>query len=314
MKRNLFLMAVVAVLVMTGLGGNNAFTQTAIDPGIDQVITKQQNRIDEGIKSKKLSSEEAKTLQDNLTRIREEGARLKADGKLTKEEKAQLNKMLEQNSKMIQDKKQTPVKAVSGGSAAATPATAPAQVPTKPVPVTPAVQDTEIKEKIASQQKKIDEGIKSQQLTLQEAKVLENNLKEIREEETGARADGTFTKEDKAEILELLGDNEKMIKDKKNNPVKDVMAHRELKEREYSVSERIGYQQKRINRGLDLKKLSKEESKTLLDNLQFIRQDEARLKTDNKLTSQEKDRLHALLDQNSKMIRKEKDSPVKKVN
>ena len=321
--RNLFLG--ILFLAMIFLMGNNVvavFGQALIDKDLEQRFTNQTDKIAEGIKSKQLNPQEAKILEDNLRRIRGEGVRFQEDGKLTTEEKAQINNMLDQNNQMIRDKKQYPVKAISVAAPIA-PTAAPATpvgqnkpaaaTQAKPATPAPAAQDPEIREKIAGQQKRIDEGIKSQQLTLNESKILQGNLDQIREEEASFRADGTLTKEDKVDLLEMLEDNDKMIKDKKNNPVKDIMEHRALSEQTRTIPERIARQQRRINGGIKSKALTSEESKILLENLDFIKEEEARLKADNKLTAQEKDRLHALLDQNSAMIEKKKDNPVKSV-
>jgi len=298
---------IFVAVIFVGASGSQTFSQTLVDKDIEQRLTNQTNRVTEGVKSKQLTQEEAKILQDNLSSIRKEGVLLQGDGKITAEEKTQLNKLLDQNNHMIQDKKQYPIKAI------AVPTTAAPAVATPATP-TPAAQDPEIKEKIASQQKRIDEGIKSQQFTLNESKTLQSNLDQIREEDTSLRADGTLSKEDKADLLEMLADNDKMIKDKKNNPVKDLAEHRALSERKMTIPERFAKQQRRIDNATKSKKLTSDESKILLENLDFVKGEEARLRTANKLTAQEKERLHTLLDQNSAMIQKKKDNPVKKVN
>jgi len=74
------------------------------DPGIRERITEQQARIDEGIASGQLTRHEANILQDNLNWIKTEEARLKADGRLTPEERARLHRMLDKNSAMIYKK------------------------------------------------------------------------------------------------------------------------------------------------------------------------------------------------------------------
>ena len=156
---------IFVAVIFLGASSSQTFSQTLVDKDIEQRLTNQTNRVAEGVKSKQLTQEEAKILQDNLSQIRKEGVRLQADGKLTAEEKTQLDKMLDQNNQMIQDKKQYPVKAISVPAAtAATPA------PAKTVAPTPAAQDPEIKEKIASQQKRIDEGIKSTTVYLERIK------------------------------------------------------------------------------------------------------------------------------------------------
>ena len=299
---------ILVAVIFVAASSSQTFSQALQDKDIEQRFTNQTTRISEGVKSKQFTQEEGKILQDNLSQIRKEGVRLQSDGKLTAEEKTQLDKMLDQNNQLIKDKKQYPVKAISVPAAtAATPA------PAKPVVPTPAAQDPEIKEKIAAQQKRIDEGIKSQQLTLNESKILQGNLDQVREEDTSLRADGTLSKEDKADLLEMLEDNDKMIKDKKNNPVKDLTEHRALSERKMTIPERLAKQQRRIDNATKSKKLTSEESKILLENLDFVKKEEERLRTAKKLTDQEKDRLHTMLDQNSAMIQKKKDTPVKKV-
>jgi hypothetical protein len=297
----------VAVIFMAA-SSSQTFSQALQDKDIEQRFTNQTTRISEGVKSKQLTQEEGKILQDNLTQIRKEGVRLQGDGKLTAEEKTQLNKMLDQNNHMMKDKKQYPIKAI------AAPATVPA--PATPVTPTPAAQDPEIKEKIASQQKRIDAGVKSQELTLNESKILQANLSEIQEEDARLRADGTFSKEDKTDLLEILEDNDKMIKNKKNNPVKNITEHRALTDRTRTVPERIARQQRRIETGTKSKTLTPNESTVLLENLDFIKKEEARLRTNNKLTDQERNRLHALLDENSAMIEKKmkkEDTILKKI-
>jgi len=287
---------IFVAVIFVGASGSQTFSQTLVDKDIEQRLTNQTNRVAEGVKSKQLTQEEAKILQDNLSSIRKEGVLLQGDGKITAEEKTQLNKLLDQNNHMIQDKKQYPIKAIAAPTTAA-----------------PAAQDPEIKEKIASQQKRIEEGVTSKQLTLNESKILQSNLDQIREEDTSLRADGTLSKENKADLLEMLADNDKMIKDKKNNPVKDLAEHRALSERKMTIPERFAKQQRRIDQGIKSKKLTSEESKILLENLDFIKKEEDRLRTGKKLTDQEKERLHTLLDQNSAMIEKKKDNPVKTV-
>ena len=299
---------IFVAVIFVAASASQTMSQTLQDKDIEQRFTNQTTRISEGVKSKQFTQEEGKILQDNLSHIRKEGVRLQGDGKLTAEEKTQLNKMLDQNNHMMKDKKQYPIKAI------AAPATVPA--PATPVTPTPAAQDPEIKEKIASQQKRIDAGVKSQELTLNESKILQANLSEIQEEDARLRADGTFSKEDKTDLLEILEDNDKMIKNKKNNPVKNITEHRALTDRTRTVPERIARQQRRIETGTKSKTLTPKESKVLLENLDFIKKEEARLRTNNKLTDQEKNRLHALLDENSAMIEKKmkkEDTILKKI-
>jgi hypothetical protein len=191
----------------------------------------------------------------------------------------------------------------------AKPGAAPAPPPSKPV--TPAAQDPGIQAAIADQQKRVNQGIQAKQLTLQESKTLEGNLAHIRQEDTRLRADGDFTQAEKDQLTGLLNQNDKMIKDKKNNPVKNMAETRTLSEREYSITERFANQQRNIDRGLKSKELTQQEAKVVQDNLNYIKNEDARLRAAGKLSDQEKNRLHILLDQNRAMIENKKDNPVK---
>ena len=71
-------------------------------------IRDQRERIDQGIRSGELNRREADILFDNLDRIRDQFSRMKADGRLTLEEQARLDRMLDENSRMIWNKKHNP--------------------------------------------------------------------------------------------------------------------------------------------------------------------------------------------------------------
>jgi hypothetical protein len=104
-----------------------------------------------------------------------------------------------------------------------------------------------------------------------------------------------------------------MIKDKKNNPIKNMRETRALSEIEYTIPQRLANQQKNIDRGIKSKELTQQEAKLLQDNLNYIKNEEARLKAAGKLSDQEKSRLNILLDQNRAMIENKRDNPVKAI-
>jgi len=90
------------VLVLLGL------ISVAFAAGIRERIGDQQRRIDKGIASGELSKQEAETLQDNLSWIKYEFARLTDDGMVTPAETKRLDGLLDRNDKMIADKKHNP--------------------------------------------------------------------------------------------------------------------------------------------------------------------------------------------------------------
>jgi hypothetical protein len=343
--RILWLLAVITAVIMLA-GGNVApvLGGAVQTPDPEQRIATQQKRIDQALQAKEITPDGAKPLQGGLDKIKEEMTRMKADGQLTKEEKDKLNSMLDQNGQLIDKTRKTsktaaaPAKAAQTAAAAkpaatageivakpapAAPAgTAPAPAPAKPAAtpapappkaVTPAAQDPSIQQAITDQQKRINQGVQSKQLTLQESKTLDGNLAHIREEDTRLRADGDFTKADKDQLLGLLNQNDKMIKDKKSNPIKNMAETRALSERDFTIPERFANQQKNIDRGIKSKELTQQEAKVVQDNLNYIKNEDARLRAAGKLSDQEKNRLHILLDQNRAMIENKKDNPVKAI-
>lgn len=94
----LFFFAVTLVYAQSSSGTKAA----AGNSNIQDRIANQQKRINEGVKARKISPDEAKTLQAKLDDIKKEEAAAKADGKFTKEERAKLNQMLDANNKLIQ--------------------------------------------------------------------------------------------------------------------------------------------------------------------------------------------------------------------
>jgi len=221
------------VVILSGIIFTFVLAATAADHPVEQRVANQQKRIDEAVKSKDLTQAEAKILKDNLNYIKQEEARLKADGRLGSKESERLDNILEQNGSMIRDKKSNPVKslapapaAVPAKPAAASPAPAkPAAVST--APAKPAAASTArvpgaaaVEERFDRQEKRIADGLKSGKLTQAEASALRENLKRIKTEEARLKADGKLDAQEKERLDKKLDENSKMIEDKKSNPVK----------------------------------------------------------------------------------------------
>jgi hypothetical protein len=83
---------------------------------------------------------------------------------------------------------------------------------------------------------------------------------------------------------------------------------------ELGVQKRIAKQQKRINDGVISGRLTAPEARVLQENLNQVKNKEKKLRADGKLNSNEKERLHMMLDKNSKMIMNKKQNPVRNVN
>lgn len=79
------------------------------------------------------------------------------------------------------------------------------------------------------------------------------------------------------------------------------------------IHERVSDQQKRIDEGIRTGQLTHSEAATLQDNLNWIKETEARLKADGKLTPPERKKLDRMLDRNNDMIRHKKNNPARRL-
>lgn len=80
--------------------------------------------------------------------------------------------------------------------------------------------DPKIQDRIAEQQKRVDDGISSQVLTRAEADTLQDNLNWIKSEEAWLKKDGLLTKRERIRLHKMLDLNSTMIFKKKHNPVR----------------------------------------------------------------------------------------------
>jgi len=80
--------------------------------------------------------------------------------------------------------------------------------------------DPGIQDRIAEQQRRIDQGIATGELTRHEADILQDNLNWIKAEEARLKADGRLTPGERARLHRALDRNSTMIYKKKHNPVR----------------------------------------------------------------------------------------------
>ena len=153
-------------------------------------IENQQKRINQGVKAGELTRKEALILQENLDSIKAKYTRMKADKKLTEHERKRLDRMLDQNSETIKDKKHNPVKRL---------------------------YDDDIENRIDNQQKRIHSGIKSGELTRREADIVQDNLNEIRKRYARMRRDDILTMKEIEKLEGMLDENSRMINRKEHN-------------------------------------------------------------------------------------------------
>ena len=191
MKKFTAIMVLVILLVVSSV----ALVYGAPPANVADRIENQQQRIDQGVASGKLTRGEADVLQDNLNWIRATFSRMKADGRLNPGEINKLEVMLDQNSQMISNKKHNPIKRV---------------------------YQADIPERIADQQWRIDQGVASGELTRGEADALQDNLNWIKATFSMMKADGRLNQKESNRLDEMLDRNSMMIFNKKHNPIRKV--------------------------------------------------------------------------------------------
>ncbi|MCG2720862.1 MAG: hypothetical protein L6290_02445 [Thermodesulfovibrionales bacterium] len=149
-------------------------------------------------------------------------------------------------------------------------------------------------ERIENQQRRINQGIESGELTRKEAGILQDNLNWIRDKYARMTANGILTQNEQERLDKMLDKNSEMIKNKKHNPARQLYGA--------DVQDRIDSQQRRINQGLSSGKLNRHEADIVQDNLSEIRRRYAKMRKDGVLTIKELGKLDKMLDENSKMI------------
>jgi len=152
--------------------------------------------------------------------------------------------------------------------------------------------------KIAEQQKLIDKALSSKSLTKDEAKIVQENLNRIKERKKAVSADGKLSELEQGNIQNMLDRNNRMITDKKNNPVRPF--HRP------EIQHRFENQQKRIDAGIKSGTLTKQEAAVLQENLSKAKAKYEALNKDGRFSQAEEEKMNELLDKDSQIIDKKK--------
>lgn len=197
-------------------------------------IDNQQRRIEEGVSSGELTRHESDLLIDNLNWIRDEYSVAKRDGRLSQSEIERLSAHLDQNNRMITDKKNNAIRRVYTPPP---PPFVPAPAPRHEQPrndmrdrnehrrSAPGVSSDEqtrmdLREiRMENQQNRINQGVASGGLTRREAAIVQENLDRIRAAYSRMKADGRQTVPELDRIDKKLDRNDNMIHDKRLNAI-----------------------------------------------------------------------------------------------
>lgn len=152
--------------------------------------------------------------------------------------------------------------------------------------------------KIKEQQSLIDKAVSAKTLSKDEAKIVQENLNKIKEKKAVVTKDGKVTEMEQGNLQNRLDRNNRMITDKKNNPVKPFSRP--------EITHRFENQQKRIDAGVKSGALSKQEAATLQENLAKAKAKYTELSKDGKFSPAEEEKMHDMLDKDSKLIESKK--------
>jgi len=189
---------VAGVLGVAGLSQADARTR---DPGVNHRQQNQQQRIKQGVRSGELTRRETRTLAEGQRDVRQLERAYKSDGELTRAERADLHHEQNQASRDIYKQKH--------------------DAQDRPVAsVPPAVRDPGVNDRQANQTGRIVNGVKTGELTKDEAQGLRDGRREIRQTEQEYKSDGALTREERVDLHQDLNQQSQDIYDAKHNDVK----------------------------------------------------------------------------------------------
>lgn len=189
------------VLMLTGVMGVASLSQAEAgvrDPGVNARQQNQRQRIQQGARSGELTRRETGRLASEQRDVRQLERAYKSDGELTRAERVDLHHEQNQASRDIYNQKH---------DAQARPVTTPP----------PAVRDPGVNQRQANQTGRIVNGVKSGELTHDEAQELRDGRRDIRQTEHEYKSDGTLTRDERIDLHQDLNQQSRDIYDAKHN-------------------------------------------------------------------------------------------------
>ncbi len=181
------LVAMIAALPITALAGPQG-------QGVNQRQHNQQARIHQGVKSGELTRPEARRLQAEQRHIRKEERAYRADGHLSPAERADLHRDLNKSSRRIVAQKHD-------GDVR------------KPA----ATRDPGVNQRQRNERNRIAQGVRSGELTRDEAKGLRSEQRDIRRLEREYKSDGKLTRDERKDLHQDLNAASKNIYNEKHD-------------------------------------------------------------------------------------------------
>lgn len=189
------------ILTVAGIVGVASLSQAEAgvrDPSVNSRQQNQQQRVRQGVRSGELTRRETGKLVEEQRDVRQLERAYKSDGQLTQGERADLYHEQNQASRDIYNQKH---------DAQGRPATTPPA----------AVRDPGVNQRQANQTTRIADGVKSGELTHDEAQDLRDGRREIRQTEQEYKSDGALTRDERTDLQQDLNQQGRDIHEAKHN-------------------------------------------------------------------------------------------------
>jgi Skp family chaperone for outer membrane proteins len=188
--------AVVATLagVLGVVSASQADASRTRDPGVNQRQHNQRERIQQGVKSGELTRRETGRLAEEQRDVRQLERAYKSDGTLTGAERRDLHHEQNQASHGIYRQKHDDQERPPA-----------------------AVRDPGVNERQANQTARIQQGVKSGELTHDEAQELRTERRDIRGLEHTYKEDGTLTRDERQDLHQQLNQQSHAIYEEKHD-------------------------------------------------------------------------------------------------
>jgi hypothetical protein len=197
MKNTLLTAAIVGLLSAAAVA--NADGPRTRDPGVNARQHNQRARIQQGVRSGELTRRETHAAVDGQRDVRQLERGYRSDGALTGAERRDLHHEQNQASREIyRDKHDGQERPASS----------------------PETRDPGVNQRQGNQTARIVQGVKSGELTQDEALGLREGRSDIRELEQGYKSDGTLTKDERKDLHQELNGQNHAIYDEKHDEEK----------------------------------------------------------------------------------------------
>lgn len=288
------LVAMIATLPVAALAGpqGQGGNQRQHGQSVNQREHNQQARIHQGVQSGELTRHEAHRLHGEQRHIRKEERAYRADGHLSRAERADLQHDLNRSSRHIAAQKHDGQGRGGYEGRGRYDGDGQHQPRGRYEGRGPGDRHDSIDRRQLTQKREIQQGVRSGQLTQDEARGLRQEQRSIRKEEREYRSDGVFTRDERRDLRQ----DQRAASQHINQQKHDDDVRNRVATSDPGVNQRQRNERHRIEQGVRSGELTRDEAKGLPSEQRDIRSEERGYKSDGALTRGERRDLHG--DQN----------------